>query len=234
MSNCDSPTEGTAPMTQNVLVELNNVFLKSDRGEYIFQDLSFILKAGRSAVITGATGTGKTSLAEVLIGQRRAQSGSVEVMGETIKPGKTGTIKRVRRKIGGVGGIFSLMPSLTVAENITFPLILSGESRKVRRERLLKMLTEFSLLKQAREYPHSLTRVENTLVQFARASIAHQPLMLIDEPLAGLDQKTYQRIFENLVSVSLSGRSMIILCSDLPSQQLPNTDYYQIVNGGLV
>jgi len=126
------------------------------------------------------------------------------------------------------------MPSLTVAENITFPLVLSGERRKVQRERLLKMLTEFSLLKQAGEYPRSLTRVENTLVQLARASVAHQPLILIDEPLAGLDRKTYQRIFEYLISVSLSGRSMIILSSDTLPQQLPNADYYQIVDGALV
>lgn len=221
-------------MAQDVLVELNNVYLKSDRGGQVFRDLSFTLKAGRSAVITGVAGSGKTSLAELLVGLRAVQSGSVEVMGQTIKPKKVRTIKQVRRKIGGVGGIFGLMPSLTVAENITFPLVLAGERRKVRRERLLKMLTEFSLLKQAGEYPHSLTRVENTLVQFARASIAHQPLMLIDEPLAGLDRKTYQRIFEYLVSVSLSGRSMIILSSEILSRELPNTDYYQIIDGVLV
>ena len=221
-------------MAQDVLVELNNVYLKSDRGGQVFRDLSFTLEAGRSVVITGAAGSGKTSLAELLVGLRPVQSGSVEVMGQTIKAKKVRTIKQVRRKIGGVGGIFGLMPSLTVAENITFPLVLAGERRRIRRERLLKMLTEFSLLKQAGEYPHSLTRVENTLVQFARASIAHQPLMLIDEPLAGLDRKTYQWIFEFLVSVSLSGRSMIILSSEILSQELPNTDYYQIIDGALV
>ena len=221
-------------MAQDVLVELNNVYVKSDRGGQVFRDLSFTLKAGRSAVITGAAGSGKTSLAELLVGLRPVQSGSVEVMGQTIKPEKARIIKQVRKKIGGVGGIFGLMPSLTAAENITFPLVLAGERRRIRRERLLKMLTEFSLLKQAGEYPHSLTRVENTLVQFARASIAHQPLMLIDEPLAGLDRKTYQRIFEYLVSVSLSGRSMIILSSEILSRELPNTDYYQIIDGALV
>ncbi len=221
-------------MAQDVLVELNNVYLKSDRGGQVFRDLSFTLEAGRSAVITGAAGSGKTSLAELLVGLRPVQSGSVEVMGQTIKAKKVRTMKQVRRKIGGVGGIFGLMPSLTVAENITFPLVLAGERRRVRRERLLKMLTEFSLLKQAGEYPPSLTRVENTLVQFARASIAHQPLMLIDEPLAGLDRKTYQWIFEFLVSVSLSGRSMIILSSEILSRELPNTDYYQIIDGALV
>ncbi|MEW5995178.1 MAG: ATP-binding cassette domain-containing protein [Candidatus Zixiibacteriota bacterium] len=218
----------------DVLVELSNVFLTSDRGEEVFEDLCFKLNTRRSAVITGPAGSGKTTLVELLIGRRWAQSGFVEVMGEVLKPGQSKAVRRVRRRIGGVGGIFGLMPSLTVAENIIFPLILSGERRKVRRERLLKVLGEFSLLKQGAEYPNSLTRVERTLVQFARASIAHQPLMVIDEPLAGLDRKTYQRILDYLVSASLAGRSMIILASDDLEEQLPNTDYYQIAGGKLV
>lgn len=220
-------------MTEKTVAELNNVDLESDRGGQVFHNLSLRLEAGRSAVITGPAGSGKTSLVELLVGLRFAQSGSIELFGECLRAGQARAIKRIRRRIGGVGGIFALIPSFTVAENITLPLVLAGERRKVRHERLLKMLTEFSLLKRAGDYPHSLTRVESTLVQFARASIAHQTLMVIDEPLAGLDRKTYQRIFEYLVTVSLSGRSMIILSSEIPSQQLPNTDYYQLENGAL-
>ena len=213
------------------VVELNNVYLESDRGAQIFNNLSFTLGAGRSALIIGAAGSGKTTLVELLVGERFAQSGSVEVFGNHLKHGATRVIKRVRKKVGGVGGIFALMPSLTVAENITFPLILTGHGRRFRQERLLKMLTEFSLLKRAGDYPRILTRVENTLVQFARASVIHQPLMLIDEPLAGLDRATYQRIFDHLAAVSLSGRSMIIVSSEMTEGQLPNTDHYHLANG---
>jgi ABC-type molybdenum transport system ATPase subunit/photorepair protein PhrA len=95
------------------------------------------------------------------------------------------------------------------------------------------VLTEFSLLKQASEYPHSLTRVENTLTQFARASIANQPLLLIDEPMAGLDRGTWERVHQVLEKVALSGRSMMILTSELPPQELPETSYYQLENGVL-
>jgi len=220
-------------MAEKVVAELNNVYLESDRGAQVLQDLNFKLHAGHSAVITGPAGSGKTTLVELLVGLRFAQSGSVELFGEYLKTGSARSIRYVRRRIGGVGGIFALIPSISVAENIMMPLVLAGERRKVRQERLLKMLSEFSLLKCAGEYPSSLTRVEITLVQFARASIAHQPLMIIDEPLAGLDRETYQRITDYLVTVSLSGRSMIILSSEILSQQLPNMDYYQLMNGAL-
>lgn len=221
-------------MSMEIIVECNNVNLKSSRGDDVFHNLDFKLKAGRSAIITGSAGSGKSSFAELIIGRQYSTQGSVEVFGKVIRPGQKRLIKYNRRRIGGVGGIFSLIPSYTVAENIIFPLILSGEKKKVRKERLLKMLTEFSLLKQSGEYPENLTRVENTLVQFARASVAHQPLLIIDEPLAGLDKKTYQRIYDYLVKLSLSGQSMIILSSETLDKGLPNTDSYLIMNGALV
>jgi len=221
-------------MNQTTIVEINNVFLKSDRGAQIFKNLNFKLSPGRSAVIQGSAGSGKSSLVELLIGFRRPESGSIELFGERI--GTLGFIRlnRFRRKIGGVGGLFELIPSYTVAENIAFPLVLAGESSKARKELLLKMLSEFSLIKQAGAYPRRLTRVERSLVQFARASIANQPLMIIDEPSAGLDSGTYGRIHEFLVKASFSGRSMIILTSEKTAEILPNTDYYHLKSGELV
>ena len=221
-------------MSSKLVIELDNVYMTSDRGDEVFRDLNLKLEAGRTAVITGPAGSGKSSLAELMVGERFADDGSVAIFGEIIKPGRRRLVKKIRKKIGGIGGIFSLIPSFTVAENITFPLVLTAERKSVRRDRLLKMLTEFSLLKQASEFPRRLTRVENSLVQFARASIANQPLIIIDEPSAGLDLKTYQRIFEYLVKLSLSGRSMVILSSETPPGEIPNTDFYRIEQGTLV
>jgi len=221
-------------MSDEIIVELNNVFLKSDRGAPVFQDLNFKLVAGRSAVITGAAGSGKSMLAELLVGRRFADQGSVELFGQVVKRSKKRAIKKVRRKTGGIGGIFDLVPSFTVAETIIFPMVLVGERKKVRKERLLNMLTEFSLLKQATERPDRLTRVERTLVQFARASVANQPLIIVDEPLAGLDQKTYERIFEYMIKISCSGRSAIFLSAETLPREIPNSDSYQLINGALV
>ncbi len=216
------------------LVELSHVSVKNSRGGTVFRDLNLTLLSGRSAIITGSAGSGKTCLAELLVCLRFAERGSVRIFGETPRPGKTRLIRKIRRRIGGVGGLFGLVPLLTVSDNITLPLVIAGERKRIQRRQLRKMLTEFSLLKQAGEYPAGLTRVENSLVQFARASVANQPLMIIDEPSAGLDQRTFQRVFEYLVKVSLSGRSMIILISEVLDREIPNADTYQIVSGALV
>lgn len=218
-------------MSEKLIVELNNIYLRSDRGGSIFHDLNFKLVAGRSAIIVGGAGSGKSSLVELLTGLRFTDQGSVSMFGELLKGSR---VRKTRSRIGGVGGVFELIESFTVTENILFPLVLRAEKKSVRRERLTKLLSEFSLLKQSGEYPQNLTRVEKTLVQFARASIANQPLIIVDEPAAGLDQKTARQVFEHLIKVSLSGRSLIILASEIPTHKIPDTDTYHLENGQLV
>ncbi len=221
-------------MSDKTIVELTNVYLKTDRGYEVFKDFNLKLLSGESAIIYGPAGSGKSTLIELLLGKRFVDSGSVEMFGSMLKPRQKKLIKSIRRKIGGIGGLFSLVPTYTVAENITFPLVLSGERKKVQKERLMTMLTEFSLLNQASVYPAKLTRVENTLVQFARANVAHQPLILIDEPLAGMDAKTYERIYDYMVKLSVSGLSLLIVSSEELKSSLPNTSSYHLLNGGLV
>ncbi|PWB75307.1 hypothetical protein C3F09_02800 [candidate division GN15 bacterium] len=214
------------------LVELENVSAQTDRGEEIFRALNFTLLQGRSAIIVGGAGSGKTTLVELLLGLKKPESGRIEMFGESLK--RRSAIRRARRKVGGVGGPFSLISTLTVAENILMPAIIAGERGSIQQERLLRLLGEFNLVPEARQYPSSLTRVEYTLVQIARASIASQPLMLIDEPSAGLDAKTYLRVLEYLHKASLFGRSMLILASEKPPLEMPNCNCYTIADGGLV
>jgi len=221
-------------MSEDAIVELTNVYLTSDRGEKVFDNLNLRVQTGRSAVIAGGAGSGKTCLLELLIGRRGADSGSVEVFGECIDPRKKRHLNRLRRRIGGVGGLYELIPSYTVAQNVSFPMVVSGDRRRVQRERLMKTLADFSLLKQAKVYPHSLTRVESTLAQFARATAANQAILLVDDSLAGLDPDTFESLYDHLVKVSVSGRSMIMVTSDPPGKELPNTDYYEIKDGALV
>jgi len=210
------------------VVELTDIHLRAERGGFVFRGLNLTIESGQSAVIIGPSGSGKSTLAELLIGLRSADQGRVCLFGRELK--KNRQFRRVRRLIGGVGGPFALVPSLTVAENICLPLVLNAEPRNVQRERLFRILSEFSLLKLAGKYPDHLTRVENTLVQFARAAIADQPLMLIDEPSAGLDPANYQRVTEFLVRMAVSGRSLLILASQTPPGDIPGSRAYFLRN----
>lgn len=224
----DEPTTDDQP-----LVDLANVRLKNRMGGTVFSDLNLTIRPGHSIFISGPSGSGKTSLVDLLLGRRFADSGSVEVFGWLVKMGKKRLIQKLRSRIGGVGGPFELLPLLNVARNIELPLILAGERKKVRREKLQKYLAEFSLLKQAGLYPGELTRVENMMAQLARASVASQPLMIIDEPFAGLDSQTYTRVLDYLFNVVVSGRSMIMLGSEPPNREIPQTEVKHLIDGEL-
>ena len=220
-------------MSEKTVIQLDNVFVRTAKGHDVFSDLNFHLDAGETKIITGGPGSGKTLLVELLIGQSFADAGSIELFGELLTPRRKGAINRVRRKIGGVGGIFDLIPGMTVAQNIAYPMVLSGASTRLRKERLLAVLTEFSLLNQAGDSPNTLTRVEKTLLLLARASVANQPLIIIDEPTAGLDKATADRVFDYLVKMSVSGRSMIIVGSDIPWGNIPNSEHLELGGGQL-
>lgn len=214
-----------------LVIDLQNVTMKADRGGTVFRDLNLAVEPGSSAIISGGSGSGKTLLVELLMGMRFPDAGTVHLFGLQLKRRHKRVIRKIRRKIGGIGGPFELIPSLTVSENITLPLVISGERRKVQRDRLRGLLSEHSLLNVAGKYPGQLTRVESSLVQFARATIANQPLVIMDEPLVGLDERTYERVSQSLVKTSLSGQSMLILVSEPPVQSIPGAKLYRLNDG---
>jgi putative ABC transport system ATP-binding protein len=213
---------------QTAVVEINNLYLKSDQGEDVFCGLNLRLLSGQSACISGPAGSGKSSLVEIILGLRDIESGSVEVFGRQVTPRSGRSILWVRRKTGGVGGLFGLVPGLSVEQNILLPLVIEGVPNELQKDKLDAVLNEFNLTRVSSQFPSTLTRVENTLVQFARASIANQPLLIIDEPSAGLDNRTYERVFEFLVKASVEGRSMMILSTEPQTRQLPFTTYLRI------
>jgi len=219
--------------TKRNIVQLEDVTLKDDRGGYVFRGLNLTIDSGQTAIVCGSSGAGKTLLAELLVGLRVPEKGMIRLFGEEFRLKRKRSVRKVRRMIGGVGGPFGLLPSLNVAENVTLPLVLTGNRKKLQRERLLRSLSEFSLLQLAGQYPSELTRVENSMVQFARASVANQPLMIVDEPLSGLDPKTYRRVTESLIKISLSGRSLLMLVSDTPSGEFPDARSYHLEDGVL-
>ena len=230
-TNCMVPEEMNE---QTAVVDINSLYLKSDQGEDIFCGLNLRILSGQSACISGPAGSGKSSLVEIILGLRKFASGSVEVFGRQVTPRSGKALLSVRRKTGGVGGLFGLVPSLSVEQNILLPLVIDGVPSELQKDKLDTVLSEFNLSRVSSQYPSSLTRVENTLVQFARASIANQPLLIIDEPSAGLDAHTYDRVFEFLVKASVAGRSMMIFSTEPQTRELPFTAYMKIDSKRLI
>ncbi|MFH2035528.1 MAG: ATP-binding cassette domain-containing protein [Candidatus Zixiibacteriota bacterium] len=220
--------------SDNYIIELQEITYTLPSGRIIFDSLNFQLTHGETAIITGSVGKGKTSLIELLIGLKRAQSGNILLFGKKFSPKKEADKKSIRRKVGGVGGIFRPISYQTVMENMQYPQLFRktriGDPRKI----IMDNLSNYSLLNKKNELVAELSRGEKMLLMLARATVANQPLLLIDEPLAGLDMETSIFIAKMLNKLSIAGHSQIILTSGQTDLNISNATHYTLLNGQLI
>ncbi len=208
-----------------------SVTLPTEAGYNIFRGLNFCLSSGETAVIKGPTGAGKTFLAEMIVGLRRPNSGTVSIFGHNLAECSENQLRGIRRKVGGVGGIFDLIPFDSVAENLLYPLILRGDTREVKKSKLSLALAQANLRTRSSMAASELVRGDKMKVMLARATIADQPLLLIDEPLDRLDTTTAEEVMDTLKRISVSGYTMLILTTGQMRLDLTGAREYQIKDG---
>ncbi len=215
------------------VIELIDISLTINAGVKIFDGLDFSLQSGETALISGPPGMRKISLVELIIGSYGPDSGAVLVFEKKLNVKKERAVARMRRKIGGVGGIFDFVSYQSVYENINYPLILKSESASSRKKKVMQILTKYGLLGKKGEKARNLSRGEKILTMLARATIADQPLLLIDEPLAGLHSDMALKVNDILKNLSVAGHSMLILTTNGSALQLPNASEFFFENGRL-
>jgi ABC-type ATPase involved in cell division len=195
--------------------------------------LDLKLVSGKTAVITASMGKGKSSLVELITGRKKPISGDITVFGNNLSRAGDRTLCSIRRRIGGVGGIFQPLSEQTVYENMSYPLMFRKTVRRDRKTVILESLSRVNLMGKKNERVGNLSQGEKMLLMLARATVANQPLLLIDEPLAGLDPDVSMEISERLKNLSFSGHSMLILTSGQTALSIPDSVKYTIVNGKL-
>ena len=160
---------------------------KSFGGKVVLDGISFSLAEGESLVIVGPSGTGKSVLLKHLIGLIRPDSGKVFVAGEDLWALSHVERNRERKRFGMSFQEGALFDSMTVFDNIAFPLRRSGRPAGQVRERVRECLVIVHLANVEEKRPSELSGGMRRRVGFARA-IAHQPeILLFDEPNTGLD-----------------------------------------------
>ena len=179
----------------------------------VLEDVDLAVKRGEFVAVTGRSGTGKSTLLNLISGIDVPDSGAVVLDGVDITAlsERERTLKR-RHVVGFVFQFFNLIPTLSVAENLMLPLELIGRDRVTARQRVTSMLERVDLASRAQSFPDSLSGGEQQRVAVARALVHEPDLVLADEPTGNLDAETGRKVLTLLSGLSRdAGRTLVIV-----------------------
>jgi phospholipid/cholesterol/gamma-HCH transport system ATP-binding protein len=174
----------------------------------ILDHVSLQVKAGETLVVLGRSGTGKSVLLRLLIGLQQPDSGTIQLLGQEITGLSEEDLYAVRKKVGFVFQNSALYDSLTVAENVAFPLKYHTRlTRSQRQDRALEILARVGMEEAAAKMPTDISGGMKKRVGLARALALEPDIMLYDEPTAGLDPITSGEI-NDLILMLQKDRAM--------------------------
>ncbi len=190
---------GSAPDTP--IIRLEGVY-KQFNGQVVLRDLWLDIERGRTTVVIGPSGCGKTVLLKHMVGLLRPDRGRVFFDGEDITHWSERRLGAVRRRIGFLFQSNALFDSMTVAENIYFPLIEHGvRSQRQLEQRCRQVLALVGLSGLESRMPEELSGGQKKRVALARAIALNPEVLLYDEPTTGLDPIRADLINELIVQV---------------------------------
>jgi len=177
------------------------------------RDVSFTIAAGEFVVIRGASGSGKSSLLNILGCLDTPSSGSYRLAGEDVSALPDDARSHVRSKhVGFVFQSFNLLPRATALENVELPALYTGASPD--RARARELLERVGLGARADHFATELSGGEQQRVAIARALMNDPPLLLADEPTGNLDSAAGESVMQLLASLHEGGRTIVLVTHD--------------------
>lgn len=194
------PTRPQEPVDANDIVVLRNV-KKNFNDQEVLRGVDLVARRKETVVIIGGSGAGKTTLLRLIVALDRPSSGEILVEGENIAGLSERELNRVRKKFGMVYQYAALLDSISVLDNVAFPLVEHTKlSKKEIRERVLDKLEILGLDPKvvAPKFPSELSGGMRKRVGLARALMLEPPILVYDEPTSGLDPLT-SRMVDDLI-----------------------------------
>ncbi len=177
--------------------------------------ISIDIQEGELVVLRGASGSGKSTVLSLIAAFSKPTSGEVIVDGDKISKLADNFASEYRRNsIGFIFQKYNLIPSLSVRENITLPLVPMNLSQKEIEEKLSRVLEMFHIEHKADQLVKNLSGGEQQRVAIARANINNPKIILADEPTANLDEKLSLHFIEMLKELKAEGKTIIVATHD--------------------
>ncbi|WP_374966629.1 ABC transporter ATP-binding protein [Lysinibacillus sp. RS5] len=197
------------------MISVNRLCKSFEQGNQkieVLKGINLSIKEGEFIAIMGPSGSGKSTLLQLLGGLDTPSSGQVKIQGKDFSglTEKQRTIVR-RKNIGFIFQNYQLLPTLTVEENIGFPLHTDGRKDKNIKEKIRNIIKEVGLEGFEKKPPNLLSGGQQQRVSIARALIHEPKILLADEPTGNLDRKRAKEILDLLAKFNKQRKQSIIM-----------------------
>ena len=202
-------------MTQTYLeaVNLRKSFFKGDEEVKVLTGVNLKVRNSETLAIIGPSGTGKTTLLQIMGLLDQPSAGEIIIKGETLSTISDKQTSRLRNRFFGfVYQFHHLINEFSALENTMMPLLVRRESISQAREAARELLDEIGLSNRLHHKPSELSGGECQRVAVARALIGKPSVVLADEPTGNLDPGTAEKVFDGLLTLNQSiGSSLIVV-----------------------
>ncbi len=211
-TNTNTNTNGNGYTLAVHVRGVTKTFGKGEAAVQALKGVDFDVRQGEMLMIVGPSGCGKTTLLSVIAGTLEFENGEIDVFNHSLHCLKPREVTAFRKRtVGFIFQQFNLIPTLTLVENVSVPLLINGVGWREAEERSAAILAKLGLAGRERNTPAQLSGGQQQRVAIARA-LVHEPRMVIcDEPTSALDKDTGQQIMEQLRDIARHPERCVIV-----------------------
>ena len=217
----------------NKFLDIKNIKLSFDNKDLeimILRNLSLSVKEGDFVAITGASGSGKTSLLRTICGLENPKEGEI-ILDHSIMFNKEISVPTEKRNIGLVIQEKVLFPHMNTRQNIEFGI----SNRKDKNELSNEIMEKLKIQKLSGKYPYQLSGGESQRVALARSIVMKPKLLLLDEPFSGLDTELKMKIYPEIKSILNENKiTCLMVTHDLTEVKALADKLFNLESGKLI
>ena len=217
------------------LQDVRKEYVVGDSHIHALDGVSLTVSPGEFVCISGRSGSGKSTMLNMLAGLEKPTSGEIVILDKHIENMSESARIRFRRQyIGFVFQSYNLMPQYTAVENVELPLMLRGVGRRERRRQALAVMEQVGIVSHAEHKPSELSGGPQQRVGIARALITKPPIVFADELTGNLDTKTSAEIMDLLTGLFRSSGTTFLLVSHDPDMSRYTDRTIHLLDGKII
>lgn len=217
------------------LQDVRKEYVVGDSHIHALDGVSLTVSHGEFVCISGRSGSGKSTMLNMLAGLEKPTSGEIVILDKHIENMSESARIRFRRQyIGFVFQSYNLMPQYTAVENVELPLMLRGIGKRERRKQALAVMEQVGIVSHAEHKPSELSGGQQQRVGIARALITKPPIVFADELTGNLDTKTSAEIMDLLTGLFRSSGTTFMLVSHDPDMSQYTDRTIHLLDGKII